>query len=80
MAGAAISLPLLECMLPTNRGSAQSAPRRYAILFAGQALGGDNYAKTSSRIDGQNITEGGHYIADTTYGRGYALKSEAKRS
>lgn len=73
MAGAAISLPLLECMLPTKRASAQTPPRRYAVLFAGQALGGDNYAKTSSRIDGQNITESGHYIADTTYGRGYAL-------
>jgi len=73
MAGAAVSLPLLECMLPARQSSAQTAPRRYAILFAGQALGGDNYAKNTSRVDGQNITESGHYIADTNYGRGYAL-------
>jgi hypothetical protein len=73
MAGAAVSLPLLECMLPARQTSAQSAPRRYAILFAGQALGGDNYAKDRSRVGGENITEGGHYIADTTYGRGYSL-------
>ncbi len=73
IAGTAVSLPLLECMLPVKQTTAQTAPRRYAILFAGQALGGDNYAKTSSRVDGQNITEGGHYIADTSYGRGYAL-------
>ncbi len=73
MAGAAVSLPLLECMLPARRSAAQTAPRRYAILFAGQALGGDNYAKDTSRVDGQNVTEGGHYIADTNYGRGYAL-------
>ena len=73
MAGAAVSLPLLECMLPAKQSSAQTPPRRYAILFAGQALGGDNYAKTSSRVDGQNITESGHYIADTSYGRGYTL-------
>lgn len=72
-AGAAVSLPLLECMLPVKQSSAQSFPRRYAILFAGQALGGDNYPKDRSRVDGQNITEGGHYIADTNYGRGYAL-------
>ena len=73
MAGAAVSLPLLECMLPARRSHAQSAPLRYAILFAGQALGGDNYAKNTSRVDGQNVTETGHYIADTGYGRGYAL-------
>lgn len=73
MAGAAVSLPLLECMLPARRSHAQGTPRRYAILFAGQALGGDNYAKNRSRVDGENVTEGGHFIADTTYGRGYAL-------
>ena len=73
MAGAAVSLPFLECMLPARRSVAQSAPSRYAIFFAGQALGGDNYAKNASRVDGQNVTEGGHYIADTAYGRGYAL-------
>ena len=73
MAGAAVSLPLLECMLPSKRSSAQNAPARYAILFAGQALGGDNYAKNQSRVAGQNITESGHFIADTSYGRGFAL-------
>lgn len=73
MAGAAISLPFLECMLPAKQTLAQSAPSRYAILFAGQALGGDNYAKNSSRVGGQSVTESGHYIADTGYGRGYAL-------
>ena len=73
MAGAAVSLPLLECMLPARPASAQSAPKRYAILFAGQALGGDNYAKNASRVGGQNVTENGHYIADTAYGRGYTL-------
>jgi len=73
IAGATVSLPLLECMLPARSSSAQGSPARYAILFAGQALGSDNYAKNQSRIDGQNVTEGGHYIADTSYGRGFAL-------
>jgi len=73
MAGATVSLPLLECMLSAKRSAAQTPPARYAILFAGQALGGDNYAKNESRVDGQNVTEGGHFIADTTYGRGFAL-------
>ena len=55
MAGAAVSLPLLECMLPARSSTAQGAPARYAILFAGQALGCDNYAKNESRIDGQSV-------------------------
>ena len=73
MAGAAVSLPLLECMLPARQSSAQTGPTRYAILFAGQALGCDNYAKNQSRIDGQSVTESGHFIADTSYGRGFTL-------
>ena len=73
IAGVSVSLPLLECMLPARSSRAQGAPSRYAILFAGQALGCDNYAKNESRIDGQNVTEGGHFIADTGYGRGFAL-------
>ena len=47
-----MSLPVLECMMPSGRASAQGVPRRYAILFAGQALGGDNYPKDRSRVDG----------------------------
>ena len=73
LAGTAVALPFLECMLPSGQTDAQGLPRRYAILFAGQALGGDSWAKNASRINGQNISEGGHYIADTDYGRGYAL-------
>ncbi|MGB5812667.1 MAG: DUF1552 domain-containing protein [Polyangiales bacterium] len=72
LAGASVALPWLECMMPA-RGRAQVAPARYAILFAGQALGGDGYAKNASRVDGQNVNESGHFIADTTYGRGFAL-------
>jgi hypothetical protein len=72
IAGVTVALPWLECMVPA-RGRAQTFPARYAILFAGQALGTDNYAQNSSRIGGQNVTEGGHFIADTSYGRGYAL-------
>jgi len=72
IAGVTVALPWLECMIPA-RGRAQTFPTRYAILFAGQALGTDNYAQNSSRIGGQNVTEGGHFIADTSYGRGYAL-------
>ncbi len=70
LAGATLALPWLECMSPAK---AQSVPKRYAILFAGQALGGDGYAKNSSRVGGQNVSEGGHYIADTAYGTGFPL-------
>ncbi|MEM7137016.1 MAG: DUF1552 domain-containing protein [Myxococcota bacterium] len=72
LAGATVALPWLECMMPA-KGRAQQTPARYAILFAGQALGGDGYAKNASRVGGQNITEGGHYIADTALGRDYPL-------
>ncbi|MEM7437584.1 MAG: DUF1552 domain-containing protein, partial [Myxococcota bacterium] len=72
LAGATVALPWLECMMPAN-GRAQQTPARYCIMFAGQALGGDGYAKDRSRVGGQNITEGGHYIADTALGRDYPL-------
>jgi hypothetical protein len=60
-------------MIPAASSTAQTFPSRYAILFAGQALGCDNYAKNQSRLNGESITEGGHFIADTSYGRGFAL-------
>lgn len=73
IAGAAVGLPLLECMIGGDETRAQTFPTRYAILFAGQALGGDGWAKNSSRVNGQSFTEGGHFIADTSFGRGFSL-------
>jgi hypothetical protein len=74
--GVAVALPVLECMLDGN-GTALadggSLPLRYAILFAGQSIGGDNYAKNQSRINGENITEDGHFIAPLEEGPGYTL-------
>lgn len=75
-AGATLGLPVLECMLNRNGTAyAQSGelPRRYAILFAGQSIGGDNWAKDRSRIDGQNFTEEGHFIRPAATGRDYEL-------
>jgi hypothetical protein len=43
------------------------------VYAPGEAILGTDAAPTSSRVDGQNITESGHYIADTSYGRGYTL-------
>jgi hypothetical protein len=74
--GVAVGLPVLECMLNGN-GTAfaggSSLPKRYAILFAGQSIGGDNWAKNASRIAGQNVTEDGHFIAPLEEGPGYTL-------
>src|SRR4051812_14462840 len=75
--GATVGLPLLECMLNGNGTAyAQSGaplPRRYAIVFAGQALGGDGWANDQQRVAGKTYTESGHFIAPVTTGRGYAL-------
>lgn len=75
IAGATVSLPLLEAMLDARTGRAQtgSAPARYALVFAGQSLGGDSWAKNESRVGGQNFNEDGHFIADTNAGRNFAL-------
>jgi hypothetical protein len=59
-AGVAVGLPVLECMLNSN-GTAYAAgggglPCRYAIVFAGQALGGDGYAKNENRVAGMSFT------------------------
>ena len=75
-AGVSISLPVLECMLNDN-GTAyaqgQAIPKRYAIVFAGQALGGDDYEKNVSRINGQTITREGDFIAPPQSGAGYDI-------
>ena len=75
-AGVSIGLPVLECML-NNHGTAyaqgQPIPKRYAIVFAGQALGGDDYEKNSSRINGETITREGDFIAPPQSGAGYDI-------
>lgn len=72
--GAAVGLPVLECMLNGN-GNAYAQgmpiPRRYVLLFAGQSIGGDGWPKNRSRIRGTNVTEEGHFIAPAQTGRGY---------
>jgi hypothetical protein len=59
MFGAAVGLPVLECMLDDNgtllsfsaaRAQSSGLPRRYAVVFAGQAIGGDGFDHRSSRI------------------------------
>lgn len=76
-AGVAVGLPVLECML-NEHGTAYAAgggdiPCRYAIVFAGQALGGDNWAKNENRVGGMNFTEEGHFIAPPQVGAGYDI-------
>jgi len=74
--GAAVALPALECMLDaTGRADAQgmALPKRYAIVFAGQSIGGDGWAKDSQMIAGRRFTETGHFIAPAATGRNYTL-------
>ena len=75
-AGVAVGLPVLECMLnPHGRALAQgsSLPLRYAIVFAGQALGGDDHEKNRSRINGELVTREGDFIVPPQTGAGYEI-------
>jgi hypothetical protein len=76
MGGALIGLPLLECMTD-SRGVALAQgttfPKRYAIVFAGQALGGDGWAKNAQMVAGTRSTAEGHFIRPAQTGAGYAL-------
>ncbi|HTU60309.1 MAG TPA: DUF1552 domain-containing protein, partial [Polyangiales bacterium] len=40
---------------------------------AGQALGGDEYAKDAQRMNGENLNQAGHHIVPATKGEGYEL-------
>jgi Protein of unknown function (DUF1552) len=77
LGGAVVGLPVLECMLNT-RGTAfaqsgEALPKRYGILFAGQALGGDDHAHDLQRVNGTLMTQSGHYIVPPQSGAGYDI-------
>lgn len=76
LGGAAVGLPVLECMLD-SKGEALAAagalPRRYALVFAGQAIGGDSWAENQSMVAGERITEAGHFIVPPETGADYTL-------
>ena len=59
-----VGLPLLDCMLNEHGTAlAQSGgalPKRYAIVFAGQALGGDDHEKNVQRVNGEIMMQEGH--------------------
>lgn len=68
--GAAIGLPLLECMLDQKAFAQSVIPRRYGIVFAGQSIGGDGWAKDAQQIACRRYTSTGHFIAPLAFGRG----------
>ncbi len=80
--GIAVSLPVLECMLNSHGTAlAQSGamlPKRYGIVFAGQAIGGDNWADDSFVIKGVRTTEAGHFIVPPEVGAGYSTTTPLK--
>lgn len=81
LGGVAVGLPVLECML-TGNGDALAAsgalPKRYAIVFAGQAIGGDAWEEDNSMVAGTRSRAAGHHIADTAAGAGYAVTTPLK--
>lgn len=78
LGGVAVALPVLECMLDRNGVRLAGAqgpglPKRYGIVFAGQGIGGDEWARNEQRIRGEFYQEDGHFIAPGTFGAGYSL-------
>ena len=79
--GVVVGLPVLECMLDSNGTAyAQSAalPRRYAIVFAGQALGGDGWEEDRHMVAGVRTQEAGHFIVPAETGAGYTVTTPLK--
>lgn len=78
--GVAVGLPVLDAMLDGNgnlldqvtgkkaHAQTSSGPRRYAVVFAGQALGADGTQRNRVRIGGQTSTEEGHFIVPGSTG------------
>jgi hypothetical protein len=80
-AGASVGLPVLECMLgATGRAYAQTQafPKRYAIVFAGQAIGGDGWPEDKQTVAGTRTTEKGHFIVPPESGAGYTITTPLK--
>lgn len=77
LGGVTLGLPVLECMLNGNGTAyAQSAgplPKRYAVVFAGQSLGGDGWERDHNMVAGVRTTEAGHFIAPATAGADWEM-------
>ncbi len=76
LGGIGVSLPVLECMLDSHGEALAQAgglPKRYAIVFAGQALGGDGWEEDHSQVRGERITENGHFIVPPETGATYSV-------
>ncbi|HEV8547721.1 MAG TPA: DUF1552 domain-containing protein, partial [Polyangiaceae bacterium] len=76
LGGIGVSLPILECMLNSHGDAlAQSTgmPLRYALVFAGQALGGDGWEEDHSQVAGDRITQTGDFIVPPETGAKYSV-------
>lgn len=85
--GVTVGLPVLDAMLDDNgalpgigRARAQSValPKRYVVVFAGQALGADGTQRNGVRIDNVRGTEEGHFIVPGTTGPDGAFTAAAR--
>jgi hypothetical protein len=81
LGGLGVGLPVLECMLNRNGDAyAQSGalPLRYAIVFAGQSIGGDEWEEDKSQVAGTRITQAGDFIVPAQTGSGYTPTTPLK--
>jgi hypothetical protein len=53
--------------------SAAGTPKRYGIVFAGQAIGGDSWEKNRSMVAGERFTREGDFIVPQVTGPDYLL-------
>jgi hypothetical protein len=52
---------------------AGALPLRYALVFAGQALGGDGWAEDDQKVNGVRMTQAGHFIVPPETGRTFSI-------
>jgi hypothetical protein len=81
LGGVAVGLPVLECMLNSNGDALAQAtplPKRYAVVFAGQALGGDDWADNTSIVLGKRSTDTNAFIVPPEAGAGYTVTTPLK--
>lgn len=85
--GVTIGLPVLEAMLDGNGvlpGAGQAhaqgvaSPKRYVVVFAGQALGADGTQRNGVRIGNVRSTEEGHFIVPGSTGGDGAFTAAAR--
>lgn len=75
--GVGVALPLLDIMGDGAKAQDRLTPRRYVLVFAGQAIGGDQWPNDYWMVDGVRAGTDerhyGHYIVPRSLGAGFEM-------